>query len=318
MTEETLRAGLEAASAATSEALTLRNYLLRGESLEKCDVSRFEFEGGLTKEVIDDVLRFVGRLASGELVPYDPAYQVSGNQALFDDLNALPLLSVVVREAIGNDVPLDAAPGTPIVGMIHVVLGSGVLATAVRMRGAGIATQRARGFKALLPRGGVYAEIDEEIIYYEPRFDALVVGDQVAVTATTTIQSKLGSPERARQLATKTFASVTSKLAIDGIDALRDAATKEPNMLAKMASIARTLDADPEYAKLLTTPRLADFLAQNPQINIEVTGTGDSRSLVFDPRSQNRYAILKLIADDYLHSTLSGRNYEAGSKQVQG
>jgi hypothetical protein len=318
MTEETLRSGLESALAATSGSLLLRNYLLRGESLEKCDVFRFEFEQELTADVIEDVLQFVRRLADGELIAYDPAYQISGNQALFDDLDSLPLLASVVTEAIGDDVPLDDAAGTPVVGMIHVLRSTDTLVTVVRLKGAGIATQRARGFLALLPRDGLYSRITQEILYYEPRFDAAVIGDQVAVTASTTIQGRLGSPERARQLATTTFTSVTSKLAIDGIDALRDAATTQPNMLAKMASIARTIDADPDYLKLLTTARLADFLAANPQIDIKVEGAGDNRSLVFDPRPQNRYAILKLIADDYLHSTLSGRNYEAGSKQVQG
>jgi hypothetical protein len=86
-------------------------------------------------------------------------------------------------------------------------------------------------------------------------------------------------------------------------------------MNAKMMAVSRLLDSDPEYAALLTTEKLVDFLGQNPHIEIEVEGSGPDAKLVFDPSPQKRYRIPKALADDYLSSRLTGRDYEAGSKQ---
>jgi hypothetical protein len=85
-------------------------------------------------------------------------------------------------------------------------------------------------------------------------------------------------------------------------------------MVAKMAQLSRTLEAEPEYAALLTTKRILKFLDDNPQIPIATTGRGDERRLVFETSPQKRYLIVKALADDYLRSELSQRTYEVGSK----
>jgi hypothetical protein len=74
------------------------------------------------------------------------------------------------------------------------------------------------------------------------------------------------------------------------------------------------IEADPEYAANLTTERLVAFVETNPDYDIPVTEVGGQRMLRFDPSPQHRHQIPKLLADDYLHSQLTNRNYEAGSK----
>lgn len=86
-------------------------------------------------------------------------------------------------------------------------------------------------------------------------------------------------------------------------------------MVAKMASIGRILDSDPQYEEIITTENLLKFIDSRPETGVETTDTNGQRELVFNPSPQHRFAILKLIADDFLESRLSGRNYEAGSKQ---
>jgi hypothetical protein len=89
-------------------------------------------------------------------------------------------------------------------------------------------------------------------------------------------------------------------------------------MMAKMASIRRSMEEDPAYAAAMTMPRLLAYIEANPAVNIEITGTGADRSLVFNPTSAHRFQIVKLLDDDYLRSVLTDRDYEAGSKTRAG
>jgi hypothetical protein len=89
----------------------------------------------------------------------------------------------------------------------------------------------------------------------------------------------------------------------------------DPTMRAKMAYVARLVQSDPEYAKNLTTKKLVKFVEDNPDYNIPVSTVGGAKVLLFDPSPQRRHQIPRLLSDDYLHSYLTERNYEAGSKQ---
>jgi hypothetical protein len=64
----------------------------------------------------------------------------------------------------------------------------------------------------------------------------------------------------------------------------------------------------------MTMPRLVDFLARNPDIGIDVVGSGDDAELVFDPAPQKRFRLLHLLRDDYLASVLTQRAYEVHAK----
>ena len=85
-------------------------------------------------------------------------------------------------------------------------------------------------------------------------------------------------------------------------------------MMAKMASVRRSIESDPDYARAMTMDRLIAYIEQHPHVDIDVVGSGSSRELVFDPRPARRFQILKLLDDDFLHSVLTERDYEAGSK----
>lgn len=89
----------------------------------------------------------------------------------------------------------------------------------------------------------------------------------------------------------------------------------DPTMRAKMAYVARLLASDPAYAKNLTTKKLVKFVETYPDYDIPVTTVNGKKALSFDPSPQHRHQIPRLLADDYLHSYLTDRNYEAGSKQ---
>jgi len=315
MTSIYIRGDIEKALTAIEKNPSLANFLARGTSLSSSTLSKADFLAELSGPVKKDVIAFTRDLLEREFIPYDPSYQLSTNQALTDELSALPELGRLEDIIRVGDVPLDASSEHPVVAMIHRLEGPEHDSLSVfRLKGTGIATRRARGIRPLVRNEGLYVEITDEIIYYEPRFDVLLCRGHVIVTATTTLQRKLNSPERAQAMARKTFTQVTANITISGADELLEAVTSDPAMIAKMAAISRILDSEPEYAEFLTTERLTAFLAENPHIGVAVEGEGENQKLVFDPAPQNRYRIVKMLADDFLSSRLSGHNYEAGSK----
>ncbi len=314
-TTEARRALTEAISAIEVEP-AVANYLVRGSGILDGVPARIDFESEVAAEVRDDVLGFARGIADRELIEYDPSFQPSSGQALVDDLAESPGLERIDSLLAAGSPLLDSGAGEPVGAIAHRVDAPGGAAiTAYRLTGPGIATKRASGIRILVPRDGIYVRVPEEIVYYQPRFDALVVGGFVIVTAPTTLQRKLGSDARAKKIAKETFKAATMRIDIEGLTDLADAVSSDPAMIAKMMRLSRTLEADPDYADSLTTPRLLEFLDANPQIDIAIAGEGSARHLVFESSPQKRYLIPKALADDFLRSELTSRRYEAGSKQ---
>jgi hypothetical protein len=198
--------------------------------------------------------------------------------------------------------------------MAHAIGVGSNQVVAYRMKGPGIAARRSKGF-TLIPRDGIYRPVEGDVLYYEPRFDAFTCDGFVYFTTVTLIQTKLHADHKARQLAKETLSAVTSKVMIHGFGELEKAVMDDPSMRAKMASVARLIEADPDYAENLTTEKLVEFVETYPDYDIPVTTIGGRKALAFDPSPQHRHQIPRLLADDYLHSFLTDRNYEAGSKQ---
>lgn len=310
---DAVRAELVASVETLGAAPGLDTYLARGGDLETATVTRIELAVDVAAEVTADLVRLVTRLAGGELLAYDPAYQPSGGQALVTELADAPALERLHSHLVTDDVPTDTG-GEVVRAMAHRLHGGGSVVGAYRVKGAGIATRRPRGLRALLPRDGIYERVDEEVVYYEPRVDVWVIGAHALFTTRTTLEQRLHAPEQAQRMARETFATVTEHIAIDGAEELAAAVASDPVMIAKMASLVQTMAADPDFAAHLTTSRLASFVAAHPQYGVKVDGAGDDRRLVFEPSPQTRYRIVKLLADDFLRSDLTQRLYEAGSK----
>ena len=311
MTAEPARQAL--ADAVSRGATGLDNLVIRGASLADAEVSRFDLVADMAAGVIKDVLKAVNGMTLKQFLIYDPSYQTSTSQVLVEDLEELPELAAVDAEVRAGDVPDDAG-GPPVVAMAHAIGTGANQIIAYRLKGPGVATRRTRGIP-LVPRDGIYRPVEGDLLYYEPRFDAFTCSGFGYFTTVTLIQTKLHADDKARQLARDTLTTVTDKVTIDGFADLEQAVMNDPSMRAKMAYVARLLQSDPEYAKNLTTQKLISFVETYPDYDISVSTVNGKKALVFDPSPQHRHQIPRLLADDYLHSYLTDRNYEAGSKQ---
>lgn len=291
---------------------SLGNFVMVGEAIEGATVSQYDVTAELADQVSDDVVKAVEALTRKQFIPYDPSYQTNTSQVLVEDLASIPALAGVDAAIRVGDVPTYPGGGT-VVAMAHAV-GDGLhQVVAYRVKGAGIATRRAKWI--LLPRDGVYSPIDSEVLYYEPRFDVLTCAGYAYFVTVSLIQTKLQADDKARRLAKTTLATVTAKIRIDGFAELEKAVMDDPTMRAKLAAVARLLESDPDYASHLTTKRLIQFARNNPDYKIPMGEVEGEPALRFDASPQHRHQIPKLLADDYLHSQLTQRNYEAGAKQ---
>jgi hypothetical protein len=305
------------AAAAASRKASLVNFVLRGDVMSDADVTRFDLLESVATQVQADVWLEVDRILAKQFIPYDPSYQTSQAQVLVEDLGSIPALARVDELVRRGDVALDGG-GAAIVAMAHAVgLGEGQV-VAYRLKGPGIATRRSKGVRLLAPRDGVYVPVDDEILYYEPRFDAFTSGGLAYFVSSTLIQTRLDAPEKSRELAKLALARATAKVEIAGRAELEKAVMDDPTMRAKMAHIARLLASEPAYGKHLTTKRLVAFIDANPDYDIATVEESGQRVLLFDPSPQHRHQIPKLLADDYLRSELTQRRYEAGSKHRMG
>lgn len=291
----------------------LTNLVVRGTALADADVSLFDLDKDMAAGVLDDVLNAVRGLTAKQFLDYDPSYQTSSSQVLVEALDGIPELARVDALARSSDVPEDAG-GPPVVAMAHSIGTGANKVVAYRLKGPGIATRRPRGIP-LLPRDGIYSRVTGDLLYYEPRFDTFTCAGFAYFTTVSLIQTKLHADEKARELARSTLMEVTAQIRIDGLADLEQAVVDDPSMRAKMAAVARLVRSDPEYAKHLTTRRLIAFVETYPDYGIPVSTIDGEKALRFDASPQHRHKIPRLLADDYLHSYLTDRNYEAGSKQ---
>jgi len=168
---------------------------------------------------------------------------------------------------------------------------------------------------SLVRRDGQYDRLEPaDVLLMRSEFDVVVIAGHAFFFLKPTFEHAFGFLHELKKASAATFDSVTSGLRITGLAELRAACTSQPQMMAKMASIRRSMDEDPGYAAAMAMPKILAYIEANPAVNIEITGTGRNRSLVFNPAPATRFQIVKLLDDDYLRSVLTDRAYEAGSK----
>lgn len=248
--------------------------------------------------------------------PYTPAGLLARGEVMHT--SPLPAVLAGLEDILttGDVAPYD--PSAPYVQHLR-LLGSrlttadGTRLTFWRELRASVRLERSRWVAALWT-GDRYVRLeDEHALLLDDRVDAVVVHGVALFTAKGTFERLFDFVEELRRSAAETYAVVTGDLRIEGAAELEAACTSNPAMMAKLASVRRHLDTDPGYRAAVTMDRLVAFVRDHPETEVEISGSGADARLVFHP-DRRRYKILKLLDDDYLHSLLTRRSYEANSK----
>jgi len=258
------------------------------------------------------------QLQDSTLLKYGPATlippQHSMHIAASDAANLTAIESAVRKQDI---LTFTGAAATANIKMLaaSVTTADGRHASFYRIADTLLQVRKAK-WLGLVQQHGVYGRVEPtDILLMRTDFEVVVVAGYAFFWKKATFERAFGFLDQLKAESLETFNSVTTSLKIDGIDELRKACTSQPQMMAKMSSIKRSMDTDPEYAAAMTMPKLVDYVKQHPHVDIAIVGNGSDRRFVFDPSPARRFQLLKLLDDDFLHSVLTKRDYEAGSKQ---
>lgn len=284
-------------------------FVARGETISAATVYRAVLPQDFSEQIAQDLADFVGRLGDRDLLPYDPSYQTSSSQAFVDRVSEVEALARLDAEVRGGDVDVDDADVSAPVALCHAA-GFGET-TVVGYRILRASTLLKRTIFAL--EGGRYRPVEHPLVY-EPGFDAITVDGVVVFTNVTFVASRMESDERARRHTRATLTNVVRDLRISGVEDMVETAAATPAMRGKVEALGRLLERDREYASHLTMENLVAFVREH-DIEIEIGQVEGRDVLVYDPAPQHRFAILNLLSDDHLHSALTDRDYEAGSKR---
>jgi hypothetical protein len=167
---------------------------------------------------------------------------------------------------------------------------------------------------AAIFRGGGFDKLDDEVILFNQSVDAIAFHGYVFFMAKGVFERAFGFVEDLKRHAAQTFDRLIGILRIDGMEEFRRSATSDINMMAKMASIWRKVEANTDYVEAVSMENLLKFIDMNDHVEVETVGEGAARSLVFKSSPKTRYKILKLLDDDFLTSGLTDMDYLVDSK----
>lgn len=170
-------------------------------------------------------------------------------------------------------------------------------------------------FLALVREGETYGRLEQaDVMLMRRTFEVTVVDGTAFFVLKSSFERAFGFLDQLKASSAATFDEVTASLRIKGLEQMKAACTKQSQMMAKMASIRRSMNEDPQYAAAMTMERLLAFVAARDYIDIEIATENGKQFFVYNDDVRTRFQILKLLDDDYLHSVLTDRDYESGSK----
>lgn len=276
----------------------------------------------LTSEAQADVAAIArgvrGRLQEATLIQYGPAVLVPPQHWMHVSQSEAAVLSQVEQIVGQTDLEGFSGKGTS-VGAVRLIAAritcaDGTVMTFYRVADTMLQLKKSKAL-ALFASDGVYSKLEAaDLLLLQPDFDVVVIGGFAFFAKKPTFERAFGFIEELKKESLATFKAVTSTLNIKGIDELEAACTSQPQMMAKMSSIKRSMDDDSSYATAMTMEKLLKYIDEHPQVDIEVVEENGDKLLVFDPSPRRRFQIVKLLDDDFLHSVLTARDYEAGSK----
>ncbi len=161
--------------------------------------------------------------------------------------------------------------------------------------------------------GEQFASLDAQPLVIDRSLRLFAFDGMAVMKSNSAYEALFGPLPDLRVQAAVTYSATLGKLQIVGGDELQTACESDINMMRKLLSIQQKMD-QPGYPQALDMPSVLEFLARNPHIDVPIDSSGDSPALVFQPQAQHRWALLKLLDDDYLRSDLTNINYEANSK----
>ncbi len=161
---------------------------------------------------------------------------------------------------------------------------------------------------AIISRQGTYDRFTDSLFLFDQHFDCMVRGDVLFIFNKDKFQKIFRFYEMLIADAKQTLQVIQQRVPIDDFAAFEAACEGHLQKLSKLKNIASN-----PYLRRITMADLKKVI-QKYNLSIETIGKGKDERIKFD--ASDKWAILRLLDDDYLESVMTGNSYEVNSKRV--
>ena len=167
------------------------------------------------------------------------------------------------------------------------------------------------GLHAFLGSKGEYDKMDERYISFEESIDCISHDGFMFVIHKDNFQKMFQILEEIRAKAQQTLQAIHSCIPIQNFDELVKACDGNITMLKKLNKIA----AKPYIndLKMSDVKKIIDLI----HLPVEIRVIDGQETIFFDPqaKARDKFALLRVFNDDYLHSSMTGIDYETTGKR---
>jgi len=154
---------------------------------------------------------------------------------------------------------------------------------------------------------GTYNRVTERTFLFDENIDCVASGSEVLILKKNAFHQVFRFYDLVRAKGTESLAAVAALNIIANFPDFSASCEGHMQKLAKLNSIVRK-----GYLPTVTLANVK-LVIQKLGLEVQVSNVNGQEMLVFD--SSDRWALLKLLDDDYYQSEMTGRKYEANSKR---
>jgi len=259
-----------------------------------------------------DVKAFIrASVAGARLRPYEPAYKPDDDELLYLELaRASDLKSYTDPVAKPSGLPVfDDSKGF-VDGLRFTVANyrtPGGNASLFRRYSPSKELTRSR-FRSVVFEGGTFNKFKKKVFLFDDHFDCVEYEGFLLIKSVGNFEWIFGYVAQLHALAQDVIKDIRGAVPIAGFAEFEAACLKQPQMTAKLASLAGR-----GYITSLNLEKCKEIIKQF-DLPIEVVSEHGIEKLQFDPAPERRWLILKVLDDDFLNSDLTNARYESNSK----
>jgi hypothetical protein len=245
--------------------------------------------------------------AQGRLVPFDPVFKPDPGDVEWLELAGVAAVELAVDRQRATSAPFAEKDEAYLRRLQYWCATLGTETFFFRAFSASAELHRKRG-EALVLRSGTFRTVRDRIFLFDENVDCVVHGGVILVLRSRDYRRIFEQLDALRRQAGTAAAEVETRVRIANADEFVAACSTDSRLAEKVLAVRRR----PYYAELSVArlePVIRDFA-----LDVQTVQDGGERKLVFDPRPERRFLILKLLDDDYLQSMLTDLRYEVNSK----
>lgn len=163
-------------------------------------------------------------------------------------------------------------------------------------------------FFAVIFSEGVYDKYTNKLFLFDQYIDCIIRGDNLFIFNKDKFQKIFRFYEILLANAEQTLKLIQERIPIDDFSSFKESCKSHLQKLSKLKNIASK-----PYFSSLTVKKIRKIIKKY-NLPIEIVGEKENGKIKYD--SSDRWAILRLLDDDYLESLMTGNSYEVNSKRA--